>query len=92
MEHGLSTAQAKELREKHGPNSIHTAQKFSPIALFLGQFPSFINGLMAIASIFSFLLGDYLDSIFILSIIILDSVFGFIQEYKAEKSLGEEAQ
>ncbi len=87
MEKGLSTAHAQELQKTHGLNIIQTTQTFSPFKLFFSQFPSIINGILALASLLSFFLGDYLDSIFILSIIILDSIFGFIQEYKAEKSL-----
>ena len=87
MEKGISTAQAHELQKIHGQNVIQTKQTFSPIKLFLSQFPSVINGILLLATLFSFFLGEKLDGTFILTIILLNALFGFIQEYKAEKSL-----
>lgn len=84
---GLSTQKAGGLLKQYGPNEIKSKTQFSPIKLFASQFPNLINGILLTASVLSFILGDYLDSFFIFSIIILDGIFGFIQEYKAEKSM-----
>lgn len=87
MEKGLTSLQAQEKLKVFGKNEIATEEKLSPLLLFFGQFPSLINLILASAALFSFLIKDFIDSFFILSIIVLSAVLGFIQEYKAERSL-----
>lgn len=87
MEKGLTQKQAEELLQTFGKNEIISKKPFSPLFLFFSQFPSFINTLLAIAALFSFFIKDALDGIIILSILIFNGVFGFIQEYRAEKAL-----
>jgi P-type Ca2+ transporter type 2C len=87
MERGLTAQEAKELLSKHGKNEIVYKKHFKALKLFLSQFPSVINGILIAAAAFSFLIKEVLDGVFILSIIFLSAVFGFIQEYRAEKAL-----
>ncbi|MBI2190240.1 MAG: HAD-IC family P-type ATPase, partial [Candidatus Levybacteria bacterium] len=87
MKLGLTSKLAEEKLKTFGRNEIITKKPFSALSLFLSQFPSFINALLAIAAIFSFLIKDALDGIIILAILLLNGIFGFIQEYRAEKSL-----
>lgn len=87
MEKGLSQEEVEKQRQLYGSNEISVEKGFSAVALFISQFPTFINAILAVAGVFSFFISDVLDSIFIFSIIIINSVFGFIQEYNAEKSL-----
>jgi len=87
MEKGLSNYEAHQLLEVHGKNEITAQKSFSPLILFLSQFPSFLNGILLLATIFSFFIGDILDAVFIFAILFLNGIVGFIQEYNAEKSL-----
>lgn len=84
---GLSDYEAKQRLKKYGPNTITTHERRTPLTIFLAQFPTFLNAILLMAATFSFVLGDIVDGGFIVAIIILNGVFGFIQEYKAEKSL-----
>lgn len=84
---GLSSAEAAERLHLFGFNELEHSHSIEPLKIFLSQFPTFINGILTLAAILSFFLGEYLDGFFILGIIFLNGVFGFIQEYKAEKSL-----
>jgi Ca2+-transporting ATPase len=84
---GLSTEEATNRLAQEGPNSLPVHADKSPFLLLLQQFPSLINGLLFAAAIFSFFFSDLIDGIFILVTILLNGVFSFIQEYKAEKSL-----
>lgn len=87
MEKGLSSHEVNQLLALHGRNEITTRKNFSPIILFLSQFPTFLNGILFLAAVFSFVIADILDVVFILAIIFLNGIVGFVQEYNAEKSL-----
>lgn len=87
MEKGLTSNEARQLLATHGKNEISTKNSFSPIILFLSQFPSFLNAVLLLAAFFSIFIGDAFDAIFILAVIFLNGIVGFIQEYHAEKSL-----
>lgn len=87
MERGLSSPKAQSLLQRYGPNTITTEVRFSALKLFLLQFKSVINVLLFFAGLFSYFIGHSIDAVFIFSVILLNSVIGFVQEYRAEKSL-----
>ena len=87
MEKGLSVLEALEKQKIFGKNEITTQERVSGFSLFVSQFPTFINAILVTASILSFITGGIIDGIFILIILFLNAFFGFIQEYRAEKSL-----
>lgn len=87
MEQGLPQEKAKELLKEFGKNEIDTKEKVSAISVFLAQFPTILNAILLVGAIFSFIIGNYIDASFIFAILILSAIFGFIQEYNAEKSL-----
>ncbi len=83
----LTSHQAKKLLEKYGKNEIKEEKRFTLIKSFLSQFNNFLILLLLAASGVSFFIGESLDAIFILAIVILNAFFGLYQEYQAEKSL-----
>ncbi len=87
MEHGLSSADALKLLKQYGKNVITTKKPISPLRIFLEQFPTFLNGILFLAACFSLFTGDIFDSIFIVAILLLNGIVGFLQEYNAERSL-----
>lgn len=87
MEKGLDSLEAQEKQKIFGKNEITTHERISAFSLFISQFPTFINGILIIASILSFVIGNTLDGTLILIILFLNALFGFAQEYRAEKSL-----
>lgn len=87
MQHRLTQPEVIERLKKYGTNVIETESHSSIIPLFLAQFPTTINIILFIASIASLLIKDVLDACFILAIIFINGCFGFIQEYRAQKSL-----
>ena len=87
MDRGLTSSQAREKLKEFGKNEIEIKKSYNALSIFLSQFPNFINGILFLGGIFSFLIGNLVDTFFIASILILSAVFGFLQEYNAEKSL-----
>ncbi len=86
-EQGLSAHEVAERKKLYGKNEIPAERSFSVRKLFISQFLTVINGILFIAAFLSIFLRGYFDSIFILAIIIINAIFGFIQEYRAQKSL-----
>ncbi len=87
MERGLTSKEAGEKLKTFGKNEIEVKKRYNAFSIFLSQFPTFINGILFTGGMFSFLIGNLIDAFFIASILILSAVFGFLQEYNAEKSL-----
>lgn len=83
----LSTTEAITLQKKYGTNEITTGARKTLLSMFLSQFTSIFIVILFIAAIFSFVVGDGLDGGFIVGIIILNSLLGFFQEFKAEKAV-----
>lgn len=84
---GLNQETVTERLSQNGWNELAEAEKISPIHLFLNQFKDFMVLVLMGATLISGLLGEYLDAITILAIIVINAVLGFIQEFRAERSL-----
>jgi Ca2+-transporting ATPase len=86
-ENGLSARDAEERLEKYGPNELREKKKISPVLLFLSQFNNFLIYLLIGATVISFAIGEVLDAGVIAAIVVLNAILGFVQEYKAERSI-----
>lgn len=84
---GLTSAQAQVLLKEHGPNSLPDHNQVRPVTILLRQFKSILIAVLLLAALISYLIGDSLDSILILIIILLNALFGFFQEFRAEKAI-----
>lgn len=87
MKHGLTTAEAQKRLARTGLNQLQTFKKDSAWQIFGEQFTDFMVLVLIGAAIVSFLLGERADALTILAIIFLNAILGFIQEYRAERSL-----
>ena len=86
-EQGLTTEQAKQRLKKYGKNILKKTHKLRPLKIFIQQFNSFLIYILIFAAIVSFLINHFIDGIVISAIIILNSLIGFFQQYKAEKAI-----
>jgi Ca2+-transporting ATPase len=84
---GLTDQEAKQSLQQHGLNELSEGARISPITLFLNQFKDFMVLVLMGATLVSGLLGEYLDAVTIIAIIVMNGVLGFIQEFRAERSL-----
>ena len=90
---GLNENEVKKREEKYGKNKLEEKKKDSILIKFFKQFNDFMIIILMIASIISAVVakiegtGDYLDSIIIIAIVVLNAIMGLVQENKAEKSL-----
>ena len=84
---GLSTEEAEKRLKKYGKNKLPEKKKFSQLEIALNQLKSPLVYILLIAALVTFMLEHFVDTGVILAAVILNTVVGFIQETKAEKSL-----
>ena len=84
---GLSGAEANARLDKYGLNKLKEQKKDSPLKLFLSQFLDVLIFMLIIAAIASYMIGNHLDAIVILVVVIINSIIGFVQEYRAENAM-----
>lgn len=87
MHKGLTKNEAEKRLKIYGLNQLENKKRISPLKIFLSQFNDFIIWVLLAATIISGVMGEKADAITILIIVIMNSLLGFIQEYKTEKSL-----
>ena len=90
---GLSEDEAKKRQQKHGKNRLKDKPKESILIKFIKQFNDFMIIILIFASIISAVISsmqgenDFIDSIIIIAIVVLNAIMGVVQEAKAEKSI-----
>lgn len=84
---GLSESKANEHIKKYGLNELTQKKGINPFILFISQFKSFIIYVLLFALVISIISNEYIDATVIFIILLFNAVFGFVQEYRAEKSL-----
>lgn len=90
---GLTKEEVDSRRQKNGINKLEDKTKESLFMKFVKQFNDFMIIILIVASIvsaaISYIQGenDYIDSIIIIAIVILNAIMGVVQEAKAERSI-----
>ena len=86
-EKGLSTQEALKRQKEYGLNELEEKKPTPPYILFLSQFIDVLIALLIIAAIASFAIGDIIDGGVILLAVMLNTIIGFIQEYRSQKAV-----
>ncbi|MDI6603587.1 MAG: calcium-translocating P-type ATPase, SERCA-type [Thermoanaerobacteraceae bacterium] len=84
---GLSSREVEIRLSKYGTNSLKGKGRKSIFSMFIEQFNNYMVIILIIAAFISFFLGEVVDAVIILFILILNALLGMIQENKAEESL-----
>lgn len=87
LRQGLSNNEVNSRRKQFGFNELEEAEKQSALLLFFSQFKDFMVIVLLAATLISGILGEYIDAIAIMAIVLLNGILGYVQERKAEKSL-----
>ena len=85
--YGLDNEDAEKRLEIYGPNALPEAEQISLLKLFIRQFKNLMVLILVPAAIISYAVGQVVDSWIIVFIIFTDTIFGFFQEYRAEKAI-----
>jgi len=84
---GLKEEEAKARLRRFGYNELEREKKPSPVTIFFHQFKNVLVIILLAATLISLTLGETVDALVILAIVIAVSFLGFFQEYRAERAL-----
>ena len=84
---GLDGAEAARRLARHGRNELAQAPPEPWWRRFARQFSDLLIGILIAAAVISGLLGEWVDTLAILAIVLLNGVLGFLQEERAEQAL-----
>lgn len=90
---GITKEEVQNRQKEYGKNKLEDKPKEPMIIKFIKQFNDFMIIILIVASVVSAIIStlqgenDYIDSIIIIAIVILNAIMGVVQEAKAEKSI-----
>ena len=86
-EAGLDDDEASRRLERYGENVLTRKGGPSAFRILVRQFANVLVCVLMVAAAVSVGVGEYLDAGAIMAIVILNAVFGFLQEYRAEQAV-----
>ncbi|HDQ23118.1 MAG TPA: HAD family hydrolase [Candidatus Uhrbacteria bacterium] len=84
---GLTQKIAEKRLRKYGPNKLPESKKAPWFFILFSQFKSPLIYILLIAAVVTFFLKEYVDMWVILAAVLINTLVGFVQENKAEKTL-----
>lgn len=84
---GLDAKQVQESSIRHGINQITKNKKKTILQMILGQLKETMVLILLIALVISAILGEYIDAVVILLVIMINTAIGVFQENKAERAI-----
>ncbi|KMK62314.1 potassium/sodium P-type ATPase, putative [Aspergillus fumigatus Z5] len=87
IQNGLSSAEAATRLERDGPNRVQEIEGVSTWKILLRQVSNSLTMVLLITMAISFGIHDYIEGGVITAVIVLNIVVGFVQDYRAEKTI-----
>jgi magnesium-transporting ATPase (P-type) len=87
LDSGLSSDDAAQRLERHGPNEVSREEGTPWWRTLLSQFQNPLIYILMIAGVVAILLAEFIDAGFIVAVLALNAAIGFHQERQAEKSV-----
>jgi len=84
---GLTDGEAGRRLEKYGPNELIERGGRTSWQILVEQVTNILTLILIGAAAVSIFLGDILDAIVIMAIVVLNALLGFSQEYRAEQAM-----
>lgn len=84
---GLTEDEVAVRRREHGPNELVERDRRGPWQIIREQFQEPMVWLLIVAGGVSLFIGEYLDAGAIATIVVLNVILGFVQDYRAEKAM-----
>lgn len=84
---GLTSEEVKKRVEQYGQNRLVGGKEKSILQMMFEQLKDFLVVILMIAAVISIILGEALEGIIILAIVVLNTILGVYQENKASNAL-----
>jgi len=84
---GLDPDEARTRLERYGPNDIEAEEGISPWRILLEQYSSALIWILIVAALVMVAVGHTIDAAVIAGIVVFITIFGFAQDYRAERSI-----
>jgi P-type Ca2+ transporter type 2C len=84
---GLSNGEAGKRLAELGPNELKEKKKRTALLMLLDQFKDFMILVLIGAAIIAGFTGELADTLVIITIIVINAIVGFVQEYRAERAM-----
>jgi cation-transporting P-type ATPase F len=89
---GLDLFDIRRRQERFGPNQLTPRRGKSPLIRFLLQFNNPLIIILLVTAVITAVVKDWVDAGIILAVVLVNTVLGFIQEYRAERAIEALAQ
>lgn len=84
---GLVDEDAKDRLQEYGPNEIELEEGVPPWRILVEQYSSALIWILIVAGAVMAGVGHHIDAVVIFAIVIFITIFGFIQDFRAEQSI-----
>ncbi|MBN1207644.1 MAG: HAD-IC family P-type ATPase [Myxococcaceae bacterium] len=84
---GLSEEEARRRLERYGPNVLHRESRNGPLRVLFRQINNPLIWVLLGAAVLAIALGKVTDGLVVLAVVVLNTLIGFIQEFRAGKAI-----
>ena len=84
---GLTTAEAQKRARAQGPNTLEYRPPRSTWSRLVTQFRNPLIIVLLVAGVVTAIVGDYIDSVVIFAVVVINALIGWIQEGRAQRAL-----
>ncbi len=86
-EAGLSQGEAQKRLTDYGLNELRKEKRTSPAKMFAEQFKDILVVILLIATALSVAIGELIDAVVIVAIVLATAILGFAEEFRSEKAV-----
>jgi magnesium-transporting ATPase (P-type) len=84
---GLSEEEGRQRLARHGPNVLHRESENGPLRVLFRQINNPLIWVLLGSAVLAIGLGKVTDGLVVLAVVVLNTVIGFVQEFRAGKAI-----